>query len=577
MKLNKIRWQNLLSYGNYWTEVDFLKDDLTVIVGINGSGKSTLLDALCFVLFGKAFRNINKPLLVNSITKKELLVEVELTIGVIEYRIIRGIKPAKFEIWTSPLGLPQGFVKQDMTGVRDEQAALETILGCNFKSFTQVVCLGADYTPFLKLDKADRRKVVENLLNLEIFSTMNVMLKEDYAVLMDRLKVLETQRTILREKHAAWQEALGASEDLRQSRIEALEEEIAGFDSERLFQEEEMAQLEILSDEEIAPIVLKVKEYEECYEMWKKRDYQCDQLLKQVGNEVKFYEEHKTCPTCQQNIDPEFVQKMWEDKNYHLARYRDAKVKIKGEMELAHELWAVQDSLNNKQKNNLLKRNQYLFKISTLEVNIERALKKIEAEKQEHEVVKQEVIDELVKDLEIVEQTFRDEHDNKADWAEIGKMLKDDGIKAVAISNYMTFINESINKFLTEMDLFVSLYLDGEFNETVKSRYRDEFRYDSFSEGQKMRIDLAILFTWREIAKQRNSLSVNLLIFDEVLSGSLDAEGIVDLIKILEGRFKENIFLITHDDRITSRFANIISVTQEGGFSRMERRGQDDK
>jgi len=268
---------------------------------------------------------------------------------------------------------------------------------------------------------------------------------------------------------------------------------------------------------------------------------------------------------------------MWEDKNYHLARYRDAKVKIRGETELSHEAFTLNIQRKKIQDDNILKRNQYLFKISTLEVNIDRAMKKIADEKQEHEVVKQEVVDELVKELEMLEGLFRDEHDNKQDLVEIGKMLKDDGIKAVAISNYMTFINESINKFLTEMDLFVSLYLDGEFNETVKSRYRDEFKYDSFSEGQKMRIDLAILFTWREIAKQRNSLSVNLLIFDEVLSGSLDAEGIVDLIHILEGRFKENIFLITHDDRITSRFANIINVTQEGGFSRMERRGLDDK
>jgi DNA repair exonuclease SbcCD ATPase subunit len=268
---------------------------------------------------------------------------------------------------------------------------------------------------------------------------------------------------------------------------------------------------------------------------------------------------------------------MWEDKNYHLARYRDAKVKIKGEMEFAHEAYTLNIQRKKIQDDNKLRRNQYLFKISTLEVNIERASKKIAAEEQEHEVVKQEVVDELVKELEMLERLFRDEHDNKQDLVEIGKMLKDDGIKAVAISNYMTFINESINKFLTDMDLFVSLYLDGEFNETVKSRHRDEFKYDSFSEGQKMRIDLAILFTWREIAIQRNSLAVNLLIFDEVLSGSLDAEGIVDLIHILEGRFKENIFLITHDDRITSKFANIISVTREGGFSRMERRGQDDK
>jgi len=573
MQISKIRWQNLLSYGNYITEVDFLKDDLTVIVGINGVGKSTLLDALCFVLFNRAFRNINKPMLVNSITKKALEVEIFLTVSDKEFRIVRGLKPAKFEIWARQMAVTSHeFVKQDMEGVRDEQAALETILGCNFKSFTQVVCLGADYTPFLKLDKADRRKVVENLLDLEIFSTMNAMLKEDYAGIMEGLKALETQRTILREKHAAWQEAVGVSKELKQSRIAALEEEIAEYDSERLFQEQEIANLLIITDEDYAEVLAKIKKYGDEYDVWHKRDYECDKLLKQVGDEVKFYEEHKTCPTCQQNIDPEFVKKMWEDKNYHLARYRDAKVKIKGEMEFAHEAYRLNMDRKNIQDRNVLMRNQLLFKISTLEVNIERALKKIETEKEEHEVVKQEVIDALVQDLEIVEQAFRDEHDNKADWIEIGKMLKDDGIKAVAISNYMTFINESINKFLTDMDLFVSLYLDGEFNETVKSRYRDEFKYDSFSEGQKMRIDLAILFTWREIAKQRNSLSVNLLIFDEVLSGSLDAEGIVDLIKILEGRFKENIFLITHDDRITSRFANIINVTQEGGFSRMSRK-----
>ena len=394
---------------------------------------------------------------------------------------------------------------------------------------------------------------------------------------MDGLKGLETQRTILREKHAAWQEALGASEELKQQRIAALEEEIKGYESEKLFQEQEMANLLIITDEDYAEVVAKIKKYGDEYDVWCKRNYECDKLLKQVGDEVKFYEEHKTCPTCQQNIDPEFVQKMWEDKNYHLARYRDAKVKIRGETELSHEAFTLNIQRKKIQDDNILKRNQYLFKISTLEVNIDRAMKKIADEKQEHEVVKQEVVDELVKELEMLEGLFRDEHDNKQDLVEIGKMLKDDGIKAVAISNYMTFINESINKFLTEMDLFVSLYLDGEFNETVKSRYRDEFKYDSFSEGQKMRIDLAILFTWREIAKQRNSLSVNLLIFDEVLSGSLDAEGIVDLIHILEGRFKENIFLITHDDRITSRFANIINVTQEGGFSRMERRGLDDK
>jgi DNA repair exonuclease SbcCD ATPase subunit len=577
MILNKIRWQNLLSYGNYWTEVDFTADDLTVIVGSNGVGKSTLLDALCYGLFGKPFRNINLPLLVNSITKKNFVVEIDFQVGYYEYRIVRGMKPAVFEIWRRVSNGAEAYAKQDMEGVRDEQAVLEQILGCNKKSFEQVVCLGANYTPFLSLDKAARRKIVENLLDLEIFSDMNVLLKEDYGKLTDTLKELETERTIYREKLAAWQSALEKSSIYKQLRIESFERDIESLKSEKFSMKETLNLLNIWPVEEYNELIKKIASSSDRYDHWCKNDIECDQHLKRVGAEVKFFEDHKTCPTCQQNIDPEFVKKMWEDKNYHLGRYREAKIKIKGELEAAHELYTVNSQMKENQDNAIRERHSLKYKIDQIDNYIASDKDKIEAEKAEHEIVKQETIDQLNNELFLLDQQLTTYFDDKATLQSISKMLKDDGIKAGVISKYINVINTLINKFLTEMDLFVNLYLDGEFNETIKSRYRDEFRYDSFSEGQKMRIDLAILFAWREIAKQRNSLSVNLLIFDEVLSGSLDSEGIIDLVKILEGRFQENIFLITHDDRITSRFANVINVSQEGGFSRMSRRGLDDK
>lgn len=576
MILSKIRWQNLLSYGNYITEVDLLKDNLTVVVGSNGVGKSTLLDALCFVLFGRAFRNINKPLLVNSITKKELLVEIELNVSGMNYRIVRGIKPAIFEIWFASNGVGE-LVKQDMTGVRDEQAALEEILGCNFKTFCQVVCLGADYEPFLKLDKAARRKVVENLLDLEVFSQMNMLLKEDYGTVVDTLKALEAERSVIREKANAWSSALAASSDLKRDRIEQYEREIEGLLSEKKAFSEDAALLEFISPEEYEACIGKMKKYETEFNNWRTRGVECDQHIRRVENELKFFRDHATCPTCQQTIDAEFVKNMVEDKDKQLDRYKDAKVKIKDEEALSFNLLRLNTILRDKQMYSSSQLTIFGNQMSKIDLDIRRVNNKIEDEKIEHEFVKQEVIDELNDNLSAIDQNMAKLFAEKATLTPIGKMLKDDGIKAVVISSYITKINELINKFLVEMDLFVNLYLDGEFNETIKSRYRDEFRYDSFSEGQKMRIDLAILFAWREIAKQRNSLSVNLLVFDEVLSGSLDAEGIVDLIKILEGRFQENIFLITHDDRITSRFANVINVSQDGGFSRMAVKEADDK
>ena len=564
----KIRWQNFLSTGNAFTEFDFCKNQTTLIVGENGAGKSTILDALCFALFGKAFRNINKPQLVNSINQKNCLVEVEFSIGKRHYKVARGIKPTKFEIHVDG-----DLLNQDAASKDYQKELEEKILKLNFKSFTQIVILGsASFTPFMQLPQGHRREVIEDILDIQIFTTMNSILKNRMSALKVDITSLENQISVGKQ-----------SVKLQKDYIAKLEKDIEKRASDN--QNEVERTLRDLSNAQGSVSILqsqvdtlKASLCDESTLVTRRGEW--NTLLKSLGERIKtaqqnitFYEDHDSCPTCSQNISDDLKTQAIEKHT--------------------HKIEEVENAIN-----------ALTDKLSTLESKIEDILEKKETiSKYQVEIIelntdiitKQSLIKKLTQEAER-ENTDTPELDNaKLELKELAKgvievsekkselsqsyyymeaaatLLKDTGIKTKIIKQYIPVINKFVNKYLTAMDFFVSFELDETFNEKIKSRHRDDFSYASFSEGEKQRIDLALLFTWRTIAKMKNSVSTNLLILDEVFDSSLDANGtdyVMNLLNTLDE--STNVFVISHKgDQLFDKFKNVIRVEKHQNFSKV--------
>ena len=564
----KLRWKNFLSTGNSFTELDLCKSSTTLIVGSNGAGKSTILDALSFVLYGKPFRKINKPQLLNSINSKQLIVECEFDIGVHKYKIIRGMKPNILEVYQNSKIINQN------ADAKDYQEMIEkSILKLNHKSFMQVVILGsASFTPFMQLSAAHRREVIEDLLDIQIFTVMNVLLKEKVIQNKDALQECDTNLRLSKQKIDLQKEN---SEKLKQNN-----EELINSHKEKLAHAQQLL-LENMEQKKSTEIVInnlreQITDHTKVTSKLKKIDdleYQLRDKKSKLSKEVLFYHDNDSCPTCKQELQHDFKDSKVQVKQKQIEEVETGLEKLKGEKDICYtrlnEIEKIIEEINTNTSSVEYFINQIMIQESvvTLHTNtiasIESQTKKMEDDKT--------VLEELEANHTTLEKQKKELIEQRTVYEIAGQLLKDTGIKTKIINQYIPVMNKLINKYLASMDFFVNFELNENFEEKIKSRYRDEFSYASFSEGEKLRIDLALLFTWRTIAKLRNSASTNLLIMDEIFDSSLDNSGTEEFLKILETLAQDtNVFIISHKgDQLYDRFESVIKFEKHQSFSRI--------
>ena len=563
-----IRWKNFLSTGDQWTEIDLCESNSTLIVGSNGAGKSTLLDALCFALFNKPFRKINKPQLVNTINEKSCKVEVCFSIGRDDYRVFRGIKPNVFELYKN-----NKLVDQD-AAAKDTQKYLEqSVLKLNFKSFTQVVILGSStFVPFMQLAAHHRREVIEDLLDINVFSNMNALLKDRIRVAQGQSSDCEHMLTLAEGKVFAQQKLINSLKEVNQNRQEEKQKKY----DENLSLMQDVTTQKSNVEKAIQNIESSMGDYESAVKTLSLfRQGQADKKseLKLISKELKFYKEHDECPTCQQHIDKDFKFAMIGNKTGRGKVIAEEIVQFNADIEQASTIVSAisEESMKLKELRSDLSA-------------IDRDYVRLEFEnlRIQDEIVKLQTstpnIDKEESHLQDVKDEFEQTKTNCADvsrqldeYQVASNLLKDSGIKSQIIKKYVPIFNQLINKYLQSMDFYVNFTLDEEFNEVIKSRFRDEFSYASFSEGEKQKIDLALLFTWREVARMKNSVATNLLILDEVFDSSLDAAGTGELLQILRSLGSEtNTFVISHKGEIlVDKFLRTIKFEKVNDFSKM--------
>jgi DNA repair exonuclease SbcCD ATPase subunit len=560
-----LRWKNLLSTGNYFTEIALNSNANTLIVGTNGSGKSTMLDALCFGLFGKPFRAINKPNLVNSINNRDAVVEIEFSIGSKEFKIVRGIKPNIFEIYQDKVLLNQD------AAVRDYQDYLERfILKLNYKSFTQIVILGsASFTPFMQLSASDRRAIIEDLLDIQIFSTMNSLIKERLSNNKDLTVEKKNDISLLMQKYQLKKEYQDKLNQDNEAKVKEYEEEILLHRETIRTLSGEVDDLE-RSKQTLADICSKIPENEKKITALKKIESQIEGKISKVGNDRSFYEHNADCPTCRQAITLGFKEEQLRElhtKEEELAGgLTELQTKITEQEGVIAELRENEKELSNV-RIQLATTQTSIKGLNDSITKLEKQIKQIQKPK---ENIDENELDAIKKEVEQAQGELKQLLDDKAYYDVASSLLKDTGIKTNIIKQYLPVINKLVNKYLTSMDFFVNFNLDESFKETIKSRHRDEFSYHNFSEGEKQRIDMALMLTWRAVAKLKNSTNTNLLILDEVFDSSLDTSGTEDLMKILHTLEGVNLFVISHKgDILQDKFANTIRFEKVKNFSRM--------
>ena len=564
---HKIKWKNFLSTGNTWTEIDFEKNNTNLIVGTNGAGKSTVLDALTFVLFNKPFRKINKPQLVNTVNEKDCLVEIEFSINSREYLVRRGIKPNVFDIEVN--GSP---LHKEADDRANQRILEENILKVNYKSFTQIVILGSStFVPFMQLTTANRREVIEDLLDIRIFSAMNNLIKDKIRTQKDQVKSLQLKKENLKEKIKMQQNFIEELENRGNANINANKEKISKLDKEIGV---------YMSDNSVIDenIIKCTEEQEELIGTSDKLDKlnnlkgKLSQKVSAIAKEHKFFTENTVCPTCTQTIEEEFrLNRITDaqDKAKELQKgFQELEETIKIEQErerqfsiLSKEITKLNHEIS--QNNTRISLNQR--QIRDLENEVQTITEQLKNRNTEHE--------KLEEFRENLQKTFEDLSKKKEEIVYYDfaySLLKDDGVKTKIIKKYLPFINQQVNRYLQMMDFYINFHLDEEFNETVKSPIHEDFSYSSFSEGEKMRIDLALLFTWREVARVKNSVNTNLLIMDEVFDSSLDGFGTDEFLKIIRYVIKDaNIFVISHKAELHDKFESVIRFEKVKGFSRM--------
>ena len=563
----QIRWRNLLSTGNNWTEIDFTEAQTSLIVGTNGAGKSTILDALTFVLFNKPFRKITKPQLVNTVNEKDCVVEIEFSTGVTDWKVIRGIKPNVFEIYKNDQMLDKAAANADQ-----QKWLEENVLKMNYKSFTQIVILGsASFVPFMQLSTANRREIIEDLLDIKIFSFMSNILREKIRSSNDTIRELTIRKDLVEEKIDMQKSFISDLEETGKKNIQEKRNKIKEFAGNV---DDLVKEIESHGD--------KLKEVEDKMEVSSGSDKKLKKLgtlrgklqqkVSTITKEHKFFAENTVCPTCDQNIE----------ESFRLNRINDAASKAKelqqGFTELEEAIRLEEEKENqfkvlSKEATNLTheisKANTRIsglhHRSRDLETEIQTITEQLENRNTEHHA-----LEKLIKELEDLQSKHSQQKENNVYNEFAHSLMKDGGVKSKIIKRYLPLMNQQINKYLQLMDFYINFSLDEDFKETVKSPIHEDFSYESFSEGEKMRIDLSLLFTWREIAKRKNSASTNLLILDEIFDSSLDGFGTEYFTKIIKYVVNDaNVFVISHKtDELMDKFDNIIKFDKVKGFSK---------
>ena len=566
----KVRWKNFLSTGDRFTEVQLNRSPSTLIVGQNGAGKSTLLDALSFALFGKPHRDINKPQLVNSINNKNCVVEVEFSIGSHKFRVTRGIKPGKFEIYQNDQMVNQS------ANARDYQKFLEqNILKLNHKSFHQIVVLGSSsFIPFMQLQASHRREVIEDLLDINIFSKMNNIVKERNAKLKEQLKDAGYQLDLIKEKINLQRKYIREVTELNDESIRQKQAQIEEFQSEVATLQLQNTELSSEVEEKQPTLEGSLKSLHD-----KKQTllhYQADfkSKINALVKEAKFYESNDTCPSCSQDISEDLKRSKMheaESKASELKTGMDHATEKSTAVESDIDKISAELSEIREKQSNIHANNQTIARIQRQISSIENDIANMEGKEGDTAKANAE-LNKLVEERDTLGERKLEMVDQRTYYEACGEMLKDTGIKTKIIKEYLPVMNTLVNKYLQVLDFFVQFNLDENFNETIKSRYRDAFNYASFSEGEKQRIDLALLFTWRQIARMKNSASTNLLVLDETFDSSLDHDGVDNLMKILntldEG---SNVFVISHKgDLLDGKFRSKIEFIKDNNFSKMK-------
>ena len=565
INFKKIRYKNFLSTGNHFTEIDFQQHHTNLIIGTNGAGKSTMLDALTFGLFNKPFRKINKPQLVNTTNERECVVEIEFSVNNKEYLVRRGIKPNVFDIEVN--GVPLHKEADD----RSNQRILEeNILKVNYKSFTQIVILGSStFVPFMQLTTSNRREVIEDLLDIRIFSAMNGLIKDQIRVRRDQVKSLELKKDTLKDKMKMQQNFIEELENRGNANIDSNNEKISKLDEELVAYMKQNAVLE----EDIHRYTKEQEEVTGAGDKLSKLNNlkgKLSQKVSTITKEHKFFTENTVCPTCTQEIEEEFRVNRISDAQNKAKELKDGYAElektIKSEQERERQFIALSKEITKlthgiSQNNTRISLNQR--QIRDLEHEIQTITSNLQNRNTEHEK-----LDEFQENLQ---KTFEDLTTKKEQMLHFEfsySLLKDDGVKTKIIKKYLPFINQQVNRYLQMMDFYINFNLDQEFNETVRSPIHEDFSYSSFSEGEKMRIDLALLFTWREVARLKNSVNTNLLIMDEVFDSSLDGFGTDEFLKIIRYVIKDaNIFVISHKSDLHDKFESVIKFDKVRGFS----------
>ena len=565
IKLKVVRWKNFLATGNQFLEVNLDKEPMTLIVGKNGAGKSTLIDAITFSLFGKPFKKINKGQLMNTVNEKELITEIEFSIGKTEWKVRRGIKPALFEIYSNG-----NIINQDAKSTDYQKYLEDKVLKLNFKSFTQIVVLGsASFVPFMQLSANDRRVIIEDILDIGIFSVMKNLLKDRSGMLREELGETEYAIKLLQEKislHEKHLEEMKAKTDTkRKSDLDKMEEtqkEIAKLNDEiENHQDLVMSLMKSIEDSTNA--------YKKNTELDKYKS-QINKNLKKLNKDKSFYEKNQICPTCQQDILENFKKHKCDDISDDIEEMNDGLDKIETEIKNVCNRIEEISACNKKiqaEENEIRTKNGYIKSHNRFITHLNEELNK------KDEIVDENKQDFLTKELDESKTERMQYIEQKKYYDILGTILNDKGIKTRIIRKYLPVINNHVNMYLKDMDFFVNFQLDENFQETIKSRHRDDFSYYSFSEGEKKRIDIALLLTWRYIAAMRNSVNVNLLILDEVFDASLDQAGVDDLMKLFHLLKGTNLFIISHKlDVLDDKFPAKITVEKIKNFTSMEYR-----
>jgi DNA repair exonuclease SbcCD ATPase subunit len=563
-----IKWKNFLSTGNQYTEVDFTLNSTNLIIGVNGAGKSTILDALCFSLFGRrSFRKINKPQLINTVNEKDCIVEVEFTIGTTEWKVVRGIKPNIFEIHRN------GEVLDQASASVDQQKWLEqTVLKMNYKSFTQIVILGSStFVPFMQLPAAHRREVIEDLLDIKIFSSMNTVIKEKIRQIREEVKTLELKKESLFDKVEMQRNFIEELENRGNAKINDNQKKIANLDAEVDIYMRENSSLE----ESIFKYIKEQEEVTGAADKLRKLGNlkgKISQKVLTITTEHKFFTENSVCPTCTQEIDETFrLHRITDAQNKAKelqSGYQELEETIKSEEERERQFNILSKEitkLTHEVSQNNTKISGCQRQIRDFESEIQTLTNQLKNKNTEHEKLEsfRETLQKTYDELAVKKDSI-----NYYDFAY--GLLKDGGVKSKIIKKYLPLINQQVNRYLQMMDFYINFTLDEEFNETVQSPIHEDFSYASFSEGEKMRIDLALLFTWREVAGFKNSVNTNLLILDEVFDSSLDGFGTEEFLKIIKYTIKDaNIFVISHKTGLDDKFDNVIKFEKVKGFSRI--------